>query len=128
MKPLVTPTMAGSRTYVGPAYYNSRQPVTPFQCENFLHLRTCNNFHDILGLQESMLGLLCQMCPKLLSNVFIIDNGPLFLVQLMERKVAPFQEIQGPLTMRRMWFFPLPCVLATISDNLLQEYFKFTSV
>ena len=28
MNPFVIPTMAGSRTYVGPAYYNSRQPVT----------------------------------------------------------------------------------------------------
>ena len=25
------PSMAGSRTYVGPAYYDSQQPVTSFQ-------------------------------------------------------------------------------------------------
>ena len=30
--------------------------------------------------------------------------------------------------MHHTWFFPLLCVLATISDDLLQEYFKFTSV
>ena len=44
-----------------------------------------------------MLGPLCQMCPELLSNVFIINYGPSFLAQLMERKVALFQEIQGSL-------------------------------
>ena len=67
------------------------------QCENFLHLGTCNNFHDVFGLQKYMLSPLCQMCPELLSNVFIINNGPSFLAQLVERKVTLFQEIQDPL-------------------------------
>ena len=38
------PSMAGSRTYVGPAYYDSRQPVTL----KVLRVRSSENIANIL--------------------------------------------------------------------------------
>src|SRR6267154_1601306 len=68
----------------------------PLLCENSLDVWTCNDFHKILGLQETIACLFLHPGPDLLCNVFIINDRALFPVQLVEGEVPPPQETQNP--------------------------------
>ena len=69
-----------------------------FQCKMLLHPWTCNDFHNVLGLQETPSCLLHHTGLDFCCNVFVIDYGSLFLVKLVERELAELQESHCPGT------------------------------
>ncbi len=56
-------------------------------CEPCLHLGTCNDFHDILGLQETFHCSLYYLDLDIPFDILIVEDGLSFPVQLVEGKV-----------------------------------------
>ena len=59
----------------------------PLLCKNGLHLWTCNNLGNVLGLQKKPLNLHYHLCLDLLCKVFVIKDCPSFPIQLVEGEV-----------------------------------------
>ena len=64
----------------------------------------------------------CVLSSSAMSSSSIIV--PHFWLNSWRGRSLCFKKSKVHLQMRHMWFFPLTCVLETISDNLLQEYSK----
>src|SRR5260221_8034809 len=92
-------------------FFGNRQLSNPLLRENCLDVWTGDDFHKVLGLQETFLCFLLHLCLYFRCDVFIINNCASFSVQLVEREVPPLYEPHHPFT-------DVSCMVCSVSLSL----------